>query len=112
MTVRHWDPAGKTEIVGSASHDGPGTGTETLRVPVDSTGEADAVAQAVLDRIRSGLVSGHGETVGVPDLQAGDTIQLSGLGDRFDRIYFVRRATHSVGSEGFRTDFAVEERVL
>ena len=112
VTVRHWDPATKSEIVGSASHDGPGSGPETLRVPVDSTSEADAVAQAVLDRIRSGLVSGRGETVGVPDLQAGDTIQLSGLGDRFDRTYFVTRATHRLGSEGFRTDFAVKERVL
>jgi hypothetical protein len=112
VTVRHWDPATKTETVGTASHDGPGSGTETLRVPVDSTAEADAVAQAALDRIRSGLVSGQGETVGVPDLQAGDTIRLSGLGDRFDRRYFVTRATHRIGSEGFRTDFAVEERVV
>lgn len=112
VTVRHWDPAAKTEIEGSAEHDGPGTGTTTLRVPVGSTSEADTVARAALDRIRAGLVAGTGETVGVPDLQAGDTLRLGGLGDRFDRTYLVERATHRLGSEGFRTNFAVRERAI
>lgn len=112
VTVRYWDPGERAEVVGTAENNGPGTGVETLRVPVASTDEAETVAAAALDRIRGGLVSGRGETVGLPDLHAGDTVRLAGLGDRLDRTYRVERATHRIDEGGFGTSFELAERML
>lgn len=112
VEVRHWDPQKKEEIVGSAEGDGTGSGTEVLRVPVGSREEADRVAEAALNRISEGLVRGNGEVVGLPELQAGDTLELAGLGEKFSTVYYVERATHRLGRSGYTTSFEVKERTI
>lgn len=116
VEVRHYDPKQGEEIVGSAARtdDAPGaeTGSEVLRVPVRSEEEADRVAEAALERIAGGLVRGTGETVGLPDIKAGTTIRLEGLGDRFDKTYYVEQATHRIGTGGYQTSFEVKERTI
>lgn len=107
VEVRHWNETRKEEIVGTASK-GEGSGTEVVHANVDSVEEAEAVAQAVLDRIAEGLVTGSGETIGLPELRTGTRIELEGI-DTFTNVYYVEQVTHSIGGSGYRTAFQVRE---
>lgn len=112
VEVRHWDPTIKKEIVGTATKDGVGTGKEVLRVPVRSIEEANEAAESALLRISEGLVRGEGETVGIPEMQAGEVVQLKDLGERFSRAYYVERATHWMESNTYTTSFEIKERSI
>ena len=109
VEVRHWDPAGKREIVGTAANPVGGDAVRVFRVPVASKEEADREAAAALDRLRNRAVSGDGESVGIPEVRAGDTIQLENL-DIFTNVYYIERATHRVSNTGYTTSFEVTER--
>ena len=43
--------------------------------------------------------------MGLPDLRAGRTVQIGGLGNRFNGIYFITDTTHTIGNDGYRTTF-------
>lgn len=111
VEVRHWDPSKKKEIVGTAERD-IGSGTEIVRRPVRSADEAEQVASGILSEIADGTVSGRGETVGIPEIVAGNTLELSGLGSRYSKTYYVTKATHTVSSTEYRTSFDVKERKI
>lgn len=108
VEVRHWDPTTKREIVGSAkSEEGEGK-KRVLHIPVESKVDADREAAAALARLLRGLVSGGGETVGVPEIRVGETLDLDGI-DQFNNSYYVMSATHSIGSSGYGVSFEVTE---
>ena len=107
VEVRGWNPDGKTEIVGRAERDGPWSGTEVLRKPVRSTAEAEQVAAARLEEIAEGRLTGRGETLGLPELRAGELVELTRLGDRFSGPYYVESTTHRVDASGYTTSFDV-----
>lgn len=107
VEYRGYDAGAKSEVVGRADHDGPGTGTKTFRGPVQSRSEAETAAQAKLDEIREERLSGRGEAIGLPEIRAGETVELAGLGERFSTEYYVESATHRVGTDGYTTSFSV-----
>lgn len=108
VEVRHWDPGRKTSIVGTATReDGAGEGKQVVRRPVRSRTEAETVASAKLKQDARGRLTGRGETVGLPDIRVGEPIELTGLGERFSRTYYVERTTHRTGPEGYTTSFDV-----
>lgn len=111
VEVRHWDPSAKREIVGSAERDA-GTGTKVLRVPVDSRDEAEETAQAVLSQLSEERIQGTGESVGLPELRAGTTLRLEGLGEMFTGTYYIQQATHKIGSSGYQTTLEVTESII
>jgi len=51
------------------------------------------------------LVEATGTTVGLPDLRAGLTLRIVGLGARFSGNYFVKKTTHTFDAGGYRTKF-------
>jgi len=51
------------------------------------------------------MVKASGATVGLPDLRAGRTVQIGGLGKYFSGTYFVTDSTHTIGNDGYRTTF-------
>lgn len=110
VEVRHWDPGRKREIVGTAERDA-GSGTRVLRQPVDSREEAEEIAQSTLDRLSQGMVRGVGDSIGLPELRAGTTLRLEGLGEMFTGTYYVRQATHRIGNAGYETTMEATERV-
>ncbi len=61
-------------------------------------------AAALSERLKQ-LVEANGTTVGLPDLRAGQTVRITGLGARFSGTYFVTRTTHTFDSSGYRTKF-------
>lgn len=112
VELRHWDPAAKEEIVGTATADGGGVGTTVYRAPVRSVEEADALAEAALSRLASGLIHARGETVGLPEIRPGETIHVADVSGRLTREYYVESATHRLGGSGYTTTFEASERAL
>jgi phage protein D len=133
VEVRGWNPAEKKEIVGKAASGdeyaadkskGRKSGSEylsqlhrdkvveTIRRPVFSQAEADRIARSILNKHAEGLVTGRGETVGIPDILPGNRIQLSGLGKMFSAAYYIEETRHSIDTSGYRTTFKVKENTV
>jgi phage protein D len=73
--------------------------------PVYTIEQARAMARDVLLNQLKEMIKASGGTVGLPDLRAGRTIQIGGLGSRFNGTYFVTDTTHTIGSGGYTTTF-------
>jgi phage protein D len=125
--VRGWDPSAKKEIVGKAKSANPTDdnsggammanlyGKVEQRItdrPVYSQQEADTLARALFNKLSVGLVRGNAECVGIPEIRAGETIILNGLGQRLSQKYFIEKSTHSMGDSGYRTTFSVRGDVI
>lgn len=111
VRVRHWDPGAKEEIVGTADGAGPSGSAKVVRVPVESTAEADRIAESIASRTAEGLVQGRGELMGSPMIRVGEVIRIDGLGGRFNTDYYVQDVTHRINSNGYSTTFEVTERL-
>jgi phage protein D len=61
-------------------------------------------ADTLRNRLRQ-MVEASGTTIGLPDLRAGQTLRIVGLGARFSGRYFVKTTTHTFDSSGYRTKF-------
>jgi phage protein D len=127
-TVRGWDPATKQDIVGHAAKGKGAPQTTDSRSGGDisqsafsltaehlvtdqapsSQAEADRMAQAVMDRAASEFIVAEGLGVGNPAITAGASVQVTGLGKRFDGTYFVTGTNHTYAhDEGYTTRFFV-----
>lgn len=107
VEVRGYSATDASGVTGTAESDGPGSGTEVLQRPVRSEAEAESVAQARLGEIEEDRLSGRGESIGLPEIQAGKPVQLERLGERFSKTYYVETATHRIGTGGYTTSFTV-----
>jgi uncharacterized protein len=132
VTVRGYDPQTKKEIVGRA-----GAGDENSRMggsvtgpqisagafhkqrqyvrvgtPVASQAEADELARAIYNDRAMEFLTGNGSTIGIPDLRAGNTVSLEGLGPRFSGLYYIDEATHSLGGTGYLTNFTAKRNAV
>jgi len=133
VTVRGWDPSGKTKFVGTANRakliaDGArivnpsDLGVQDAAMaqkreivvdrPIQTQAEADTLARNTLLQIGQTLVEAKGKTIGLPDLRAGVKVQIKGLGARFSGppdgdpfSYLVTSTTHTIGDDGYTTDF-------
>lgn len=128
VVVRGWNPKNKQKIMGQASRgntatrigagdDGGAMATQAfssearhvvVRRPISEQGEADTLAQAILDDINSDFVEAEGTTLGNPTLLAGTIVTIGNLGNRFSGDYMVTSATHTYRQEGYRVAFRVE----
>jgi hypothetical protein len=131
VTVRGWNPRTKEAIVGRARR-GSEQGHEQQREsgselvesiygtveervldrPVFSQQEADNLARAILNRLSGGLIKGDAGCIGIPEIRAGAVVELSGLGKKFSRRYYVERSTHIISSGGYTTNFSVKENTV
>ena len=123
VVVRGWDRRRNRKIEGKASwQDLVPEGPERERMktlakafgdrkeivtdrPVHTKAQAEALARDILrDRLKA-MVKASGATVGLPDLRAGRRVRIGNLGPRFDGEYFVTKTTHTLGADGYRTEF-------
>lgn len=126
VIVKGWDVQKKTAITGHAAQgrlypqieeakDGKqwsqalGKGSKLVLVdqPVVSQAEADILAAARLDEISGVFVQADGTAFRRPDIRAGQTVKLTGLGKRFSGAYLVTSANHLYTNAGFSTNFTV-----
>lgn len=126
VQVRGWDRKKKQTIIGqnSSPKSAPTIGAKTAKAagasfsnaskmtvvdkPTFSQGEADKIAQSVFDDIAGEYVEADGLTFGNPNLLAGKTIEVKGVGQRFSGKYFVTSTTHTyTAAEGYTTQFSI-----
>ena len=79
--------------------------------PFRSKAEAKREAKAMLKKLKDKMITAQGSTVGTPDLRAGKTIQIGGLGRTFDGKYFLESTTHTIGTSGYTTSFKARKEV-
>ncbi len=73
--------------------------------PVYTAEQARAMARDQLLGHLKDMLKASGSTVGLPELRAGRTMQIGGLGKYFSGTYFVTDTTHTIGTDGYRTTF-------
>jgi phage protein D/phage baseplate assembly protein gpV len=78
----------------------------TIENPLD----AIVLAKSLLQDILEGMYEGTGMCVGIPDLRAGSFVAIQGVGKRFSGTYRVRKVTHTIDDNGFRTEFEITQR--
>ena len=123
LTLRGWDPSGKTKIEETVKRsdiqgviqpedlqlDETGLSQKlevTADKPIQSKAEAKNVATQTLLRLSQGIVEAKGKTFGLPNLRAGSKVVVKGLGTRFSGVYLVTTTTHTIGDGGYTTDFS------
>ncbi len=127
VTVRGWDHRNKRSIVytatdkdlpkpaGNKGSSGPKTletstdGKEEVVVDahVASEQEARTLAITLLTERAYEFITGSGQAIGLPQMRPGDNVGMSGLGSRFDGLYYVKRTEHVLNDSGYRTQFEV-----
>jgi len=121
VTVRGWDRATKKPIEEKVDLDDPELNRNkdlhrllescdphedvVVNEPVFTKDQAKARARALLQDRQKVMVQASGTTVGLPDLRAGQLVNIVGLGARFSGTYFVTDTTHSIGDSGYTTQF-------
>lgn len=130
VTVRGWDPKAKEAIVGEASvpRGGPKTGERdtggqaakrafnldgkeyVTNRPVASQTEAESMAQSVCDQLGNSFIQAEGECIGNPNVRAGVTVKVTGVGTRFSGEYLISHALHRYEGGGYFTHFSVTGR--
>jgi len=130
VEIRGWNPAAKKEFIGSAKWENisdsglseravqmvkssPGAGTKKVAIDraIHSQKQADDMAKAILKNITGTLITGTGNCIGMPELRAGKTIKLEGLGPRFSGVYILTGTTHTLSDAGYKTKFEVRKRI-
>jgi Bacteriophage probable baseplate hub protein len=76
--------------------------------PFVSQAEGDQHASSQFNQRAMGFVGGSAETIGIPDLRSGHLVELKGVGKRFEGLYYVDEATHSISESGYLTSFTVK----
>ncbi len=126
VVVRGWDPKQKKEIEGQAELSAkdqerfektgfPSPITLELHLPVRSKEEAQKQAEAICQKYRR-LLEAEGEALGLPEIQAGDLIEIKGLPQcqgpadlDLCRSYLAVQATHQIGEGGYRLRLKLKE---
>lgn len=131
VTVRGWNPSTKEEIVGRARRGSEEArqsgrqsggdivegvyGTVEERImdrPVLTQQEADNLALSILNRYSEGLVTGSANCIGIPEIRAGENIELKGVGTKFSKKYYVERTTHTISGAGYTMTFNIKENTI
>src|SRR5262245_37493699 len=77
-------------------------------LPLHNQTGADQTAKAVANRHAERFVEADGACIGNPDIIAGASVKIEGIGDRFSGTYFVTSATHQYDArQGFTTRFSI-----
>jgi phage protein D/phage baseplate assembly protein gpV len=129
MTVKAWDPKGKTAITsqktpngglnqGGMTQTGGGKASSAFSSaeeiitdwPVSTPDEAQALATGLSNDISHEFVQAEGVCDGNPKVKAGWKINIKGVGDRFSGKYFITSATHIYNTNGYETRFSISGR--
>lgn len=78
--------------------------------PVTNVLEGMELAKAVLQRLLEGLFEGSGTCIGIPELHAGDQVEVRGVGRRFSGVYRLSRVKHTINDGGYQTSFEVSQQ--
>lgn len=122
VTVRGWDRAAKKPIEEKVDLDDAELNRNNkdlhrllnrcdphedivVNEPVFDKKQAKERARALLQDRQKVMVQASATTVGLPDLRAGQLVNIIDIGARFSGTYFVTDTTHSIGDSGYTTQF-------
>lgn len=80
--------------------------------PVNSVEEARNIGLAELQRSSDSFITGSAETVGMPELQVGEYVSLTGLGEWFSGKYYIDKITHRLDQSGYQTSLELKRNSL
>jgi uncharacterized protein involved in type VI secretion and phage assembly len=123
VNVRGFDLKSKKEVVSTKSRPNQLTEAGITRKQVaskfsgatleiagqsfENKGEADAMAQAMLDQLANAYLGAEGTCSGNPKVKAGVLLNISGVGSNYSGKYRVAKATHVLrGGAGYITQFS------
>ncbi|TFH46743.1 MAG: phage late control D family protein [ANME-2 cluster archaeon] len=125
VVVQGWDFMKKKQILatskggtGMSMMDTKDTGTNMTKSAFGSfssyivdeqlvdVSDAEELAVARYNTHLEESVTGEGKCVGIPELRAGNTIEIKGI-DRFSGTYYVTSTTHVIDRNGYNTSFKV-----
>ncbi|ASS75493.1 hypothetical protein CIG75_11220 [Tumebacillus algifaecis] len=69
--------------------------------------ELQTIADAQALEASMKLITGNGDSIGLPELIAGRFLKLTGVGARFSQPMYLRSVTHKIGRDGYLTTFEV-----
>lgn len=104
----------KVNKIGSNSTTGPdlmkkmGNIVEVLLLNVKDRAEAQQIADSRIDELSQRLVSANGSCIGFPELRAGRNIEIGGLGQKLDTLYYIESVTHTIDSSGYKASFTLK----
>lgn len=79
--------------------------------PVFTVDEAEALATGLANDLSGEFIQAEGVCFGDPNVKAGHTVTISGVGQRFSGKYFVTTATHIWNDKvGYETHFGISGR--
>jgi phage protein D len=119
VRVRGWNRTTRQRIEGVAELSDNGPNCDLYRLlcreepreerivnePCFNQQQATQRAQALLDENLKNLVTCSGTTIGLPDLRAGQTVHIDGVGSRLSGIYSIDESTHTINESGYITQF-------
>ncbi len=128
VSVRSWDPLSKTVITGTATVSNLRSQAEGGKAPTLATtgrsdgrptagafhassliavssDEATELAESLGSRIASSDLSARCECVGRPEINAGSTVSISGVGTKLSGDYYVTNVEHRFGRDDMTTTF-------
>ncbi|KCZ70550.1 phage protein D [Candidatus Methanoperedens nitroreducens] len=125
VEVRGWNVKDKEEISSSASK-----GSETTKMGKESgyeisekafsassvsvvddmiidSKDAENIAKAKYNQMLGEFLTGEGSCIGNPEIRAGKTIEIKGIGERLSGVYYVESTVHSISRGVYTTNFKV-----
>ena len=123
VTVRAWDAVKKLPLTATATRsaagfsgrlaslDGKLARAMTARKEVvltracDDQAQVTALANGIMADIAFGTLTAEGGGVGLPDMRAGATVTIEGLGGTYSGRWSVTATTHTIGRDGYQMTF-------
>jgi phage protein D len=85
---------------------------QVVDLPVFTRDDAKAKGRAMLHDRVTNIVKAKGRTVGLPQLRAGSLLNIQSVGARLSGTYFVTKTTHTIGDQGYTTEFECRRQHL
>jgi phage protein D len=79
---------------------------------LDSADEGKDLAKSKLNHVSMDLITGSGQSLGMPEIKAGRYIKLEGLGKKLSQPYYISAVTHTVDDSGYNTFFQVRGNAI
>lgn len=112
ITQKTFEASAKSDAIKGAGESGadmaPVVKAKTMVIvdpDVTNQSQAEELAKDTLQSHASKLLSCKGSTIGIPEIVAGDKIEIDGMGNGLDGEYFLEKVTHRINGQGYITSF-------
>lgn len=74
---------------------------------VESKKDAEERANAILNQKAMSFVKGSGECIGLPEMRAGNYVEIKGLGKSSNTLFYLETVNHVISGGGYTISFTV-----